>query len=193
MATEAHFQSKFIKPLIDCYGQNKFPEIRIKKIWERFKAFPDHLLSQCADRIILNFDNFPGLQTIFNTCAEVGAEFGKAEAEKLKKSIQCHKCSSQGVVVVSNLAYKCHCQLGELLYPAYQKYGGQVEFDERRYSDDEGHHFENAVIKAFRPKGSTNIRDLRVIIKEPNVLPFKKERQDFKSLSFEDLKPTEGA
>jgi hypothetical protein len=193
MSKEILFQTKFIKPLTECYGQNRLPSIRVQKIWERMKALPEHLYGQIVDRIILNHDNFPGIQVILDTCSSVGHEYAKAEHEKLKKSLNCSRCRSQGVIVVNNIALRCTCQLGELLYPSYRQYAGQINHEEKRYSDDEGHHFENGTMKAFRPHGSTSVKDLRVIIKDPaDVLPFKKENPDFKNISFDDFRP-EGA
>jgi hypothetical protein len=194
MSKEILFQTKFIKPLTECYGQNRLPSIRVQKIWERMKALPEHLYGQIVDRIILNHDNFPGIQVILDTCSSVGHEYAKAEHEKLKKSLNCSRCRSQGVIVVNNVALRCTCQLGELLYPSYRQYAGQINQEEKSHTDSDGnYHFENGTHSSFVPKGSKSVRDVRVVVKDEKVLPFKKEQSDFKSLSFNDFTPTEGA
>lgn len=190
MATEAVFQAKFIKPLVDCYGQIKFPGIRVQKIWERLKVYPDHLLALCADKIILNFDNFPGIQAILNTCAEVVGEQSKEESERIKASVICFKCRSQGVVVVNNNAYKCNCQLGDLLYPAYPVYAGQVQFKEKIFYEEDGTKIiEDANYIHIIPVNKKSIRDIRTIIKQPKSNIVELDKTDFKRMSFNDFAP----
>jgi hypothetical protein len=188
MSKELLFKTKFMKPLIDCYGQNKFPEIRVAKILERIKGLPEHLYGQIVDRIILNHDNFPGIQVILDTCSSVGHEYAKAEHDKLKRSINCHRCRSQGVIVVNNVALRCTCRLGELLYPTFQQYGGQINQEETRKVDEDGnYHFENGTHSSFVPKDCRSIKDVRIIVKEQNVLPFRNKDSEFKSLDFGDF------
>lgn len=190
MATEIAFQNKFVKPLVECYGQTKLPMVRIQKIWERVKELPDHLIAQCADRIILNFDNFPGVQGILNTCAEVGGEYARAEGERLKAEVKCIRCRSQGVVVANNYAYKCTCQLGELLYPYYPRYQGQVHIQDKFEVDAEGNKtFENATYQSFVPAGCTDVRQVRTIIKEQVIVFKKPEPKGPKMMSFDDFTP----
>lgn len=188
MATEAKFTSDFIKPLVECYGQAKLPGVRIKRIWEKLKSFPDHILGQCADRIILNHDNFPGVFTIMNVCAEVGAEYSRSASEGIKDSVKCIRCRSQGVVIANNYAYKCTCQLGELLYPVYPLYQGQVHIQEKTYFDEDGNRiFEDGNYRAVVPPGCTDIRQIRTVVKSPVSILSKKGSPATRSLNLDDF------
>lgn len=184
MATEEAFKNFFLSPLMECYGAQKFPNVRNKLLWSRVKSFPDQTLKQCADKIILNFDQFPGVQGILNTCAEVAGEFGREEAEKLKSSISCYKCNSHGVVQVNNYAYRCICKLGDLLYPSFPKYEGQLSQAEILEVQEDGTRIiENNVYKFISPK-SKNIKDFSFIIKERvEALPKKQETAFKKAFS----------
>lgn len=183
MATEQNFKSKFVAPLTECYGPSRLPAIRVTKIWERLKHYPDHLLGQCADRIVIAHENFPGVQKILEACGEVFTEHSRAEIERIKSSVNCHRCRSQGVIVVDNLAYKCSCQLGELCYPAYAPYRGQVATMETESFDKDGNRtFENGTMLSFVPKGARDIREVRTVIKsgerKPAPDPAKDEKRD---------------
>lgn len=193
MRKEEMYSIHFVKPLVECYGQQKFPAIRIKAIWEKLKIFPENLYTQCAERIILNHDNFPGIQAILNTCAEVGHEYTKGHSEELKKSVNCFRCRSQGVIIVNNFAYKCTCQLGELCYPAYAPYSGESEDKEHvSFLEDGTRVFENGSMISYTPPRCDNIRDVKTIIKNQQFKPFKNEapekaRTEMKVMDFSGL------
>ncbi len=187
MDNKTLFKEHFLQPLVACYGAQKFPEVRINSIWDRLKHLPGYVYKQCSEKIILNFDNFPGVQQILNTCAEVSNEYSRAEAEKLKASINCFRCSSQGVIVVNNYSYKCTCQLGELCYPAFPLYRGQVQFQDKEYFEEDGTRvFETANHITRTPKDCRDIRQVRTIVKDfPGLKLVKKEELEMKGLSFE--------
>lgn len=190
MATEANFQNNFIRPLMECYGQIKFPAIRVKKIWERLKLLPDNLMGPCAEKIILNFDMFPGIQKILDTCAEVANEYSYSEVARIKATTSCYKCASQGVIVANNYAYKCTCQLGELLYPSYPLHQGQVHVQDKVYTDNEGNRvFENGSHLTIVPRGCKNIKQIKTIVKDPITVLKKKDNPSFRKPMFNDFTP----
>jgi hypothetical protein len=166
MATQQSFQSNFIRPLVECYGQQRFPEIRVKALWEKLKIYPDHVLTQAVEKVILTFDNFPGVSEIMNTAGSIAGEYLKFREEELKASSSCFRCSSQGVIVANNYAYRCSCELGEICYPAYPIYEGQVNVQGKIYQDEEGNRiYEDGNYLAISPKNSKNIRDFKFYLK----------------------------
>jgi hypothetical protein len=186
MTNEELFQSKLIRPLIECYGQVKFPVVRIRAIWEKLKHTPTHLFSPIADKVILNFDMFPGVQKILDVAAEVSNDFFKHERERLKSELSCHRCRSQGVIIKNNLAYKCTCRLGDLCYPGYAVYQGQIEKPESQAFNDAGDYiFENSVMSSHVPKGCKSIKEIRTIIKSSDPVKRDAVQAEFKKINLE--------
>lgn len=197
VSKEDLFKQKFIKPLVDCYGQQKFPEVRVRAIWEKLKGIPEHLYSKAADKVVLNCDLFPGVQKILDTAGEVAYEFSKNESERLKEEIKCSRCRSQGVLVVDNFAYKCTCQLGELLYPAYARYDGQAPFIDKISTGPNGEYiFENGTMHSIVPASCKDIRQIKTVIKRPEFKLIKNDNpinQEFKKTDFSNFLPKDPA
>lgn len=196
MTKEDIFKQKLIAPLIECYGQQKLPAIRIKAIWEKLKTLPDVLFSKSADRIVLNHDNFPGVHTILNIAAEVSSEYMRTQSEDIKSKIRCSLCNSQGVRIINNYAYKCTCQLGELCYPAYPLYAGQIQDKETVTTGESSEYiFENGTMQSIVPKNCQDIRQIKTVIKRPDLRIIKNNgpvEVEFKTLKFPGFRP-EGA
>lgn len=188
MASREFFTEKFLAPLVECFGKTKFPSVRVQKIWEKIEHYPDYLIAQCADRIILNFDQFPGMSAILNTCGELGNEYMKSQADEIKKKINCSRCQSNGYIVVNNFAYQCdRCALGRMLYPAWPKYDGQVPFRESIERLEDGTiKYENAKIVAYTKRSDRINTEYRLIIKD-HAITEKKKDAGFKKLSFQGI------
>jgi len=123
---EEKFRQLFVAPMIECYGQTRLPPVKIKYFWERMQKFPEHVVRQCADRIILNHETFPGVTNALQTCSEIIRAHNAKAAAEVQVGKQCFSCGNQGVKVINNHAYRCTCDLGPMLYPAFPEYSGQT-------------------------------------------------------------------
>jgi len=189
MATEESFAKNFLNPLMECYGKTKFPDIRVKKIWEKVCKYPDHLLGKIANQIILTHDQFPGMATILNSCGEMGNEFMRGEIERIKARNNCSRCQSNGFLIINGFAYHCDaCELGLMLYPAWPKYEGQVPFREKiEVLDDGSIRFENAKIIAYTRKINRINTEYRLILKDTFIMDKKRRPEGgLKKASFSD-------
>lgn len=190
---QKHFYDAFLTPLMKCYGDAKFPEPRVKVLLDKMRHYPINSFKLCADKIILNFDNFPGVQKILDTVAEVVHISSRDEAEMLKMKSTCRGCLAQGVRVIDNVAYQCTCDLGRLLYPNFAMYNGQIETPEKIWFDEEGNrHFENGYMHSITPKGCRDIRKIKTIIKSNNP-NYETHKTDYKKLAYGDFDSLKGA
>ena len=166
MGTEAKFRSDLIQPLSECYGMAKFPQVRVQAIWSRVKSLPDSTYKAIADKIILNHDNFPGLNGIMAVCYEYTNQYAAKESDRLKASSRCTRCSAQGVVVVGGLyAYRCSCELGQLLYPNFAEYSGETKHSDQVSSDETMTTIETSAYIYKSPKKPSSIKDFSFVIK----------------------------
>lgn len=179
------FKENVLKPLMECYGAQKFPKARNDALWKRFQKMPHELYSEITNKIILTHDIFPGVSKIIECSAQVFWEYTKQREQDIKKNFSCRICNSQGVLTVNNFAYRCSCKLGQACYPAFAEYSGEKEIREKKEIDSEGNYkFYNSVMQSFVPKNCKDIRQVKTVIFNLDRVVKVKENETIKKIDF---------
>jgi hypothetical protein len=167
MVSKSYYQDDFCKAITEAYGKEKFTHARIRSTWDYVKHFNDSTLAAAIPEITKPI-MFPGVEEIQKICSRIYSDNQKYETKKLQDGEPCSWCSNNGAKLVNNYAYRCsRCKLGDVLYPAFPKYNGEVEFTEKTWMDDDGFRYIETASAIYKSKpGSKNIRDNSFVIKD---------------------------
>lgn len=162
---EEEFKQFFVGPMTECFGPSRLPAVKIRFFWDRLKNYPLTVVRQCADRIILTHETFPGVQAALQACADILRTYNEQNAVVIRTETSCHSCRGAGVVTANNFAYRCHCKLGPMLFPNYPEYGGQKTTQPSERVENGERVFEDGNYITYAPVGEKNIRNIRTILK----------------------------
>lgn len=166
MVTQNYFKNEFCQAVIEAYGKEKFTSARIQSAWNSLKHLSDDVLKQGIPEIIKPI-TFPGVEKMVEICSRFQNEVIKHQMREMKATNDCVGCSGQGVRVVNNFAYRCICKLGDLLYPAFPKYAGQVPFKEIITQDAEGNTCKETYSHIYiTHPTSREVKDCRFVLKD---------------------------
>jgi hypothetical protein len=167
MVSQNYYQADFCGAIIEAYGKERFTPARIRSTWDYVKHFNDSTLAAAISEITKPI-MFPGVEEILKICSRIYSDNQKLETRKLQEGEPCFWCNNSGAKFVNNYAYRCrNCKLGDVLYPSFPKYNGEVEFKEKTWTDEDGFRFIETANAIYKTKpGSKNIRDNSFVIKD---------------------------
>lgn len=124
------FQAQ-VGQLQEAYGKIKYPEIRVKILWDRFHLLSSRVFNHAVARLIASESFAPMLPKFEEILKEELKEvWENHRKEKISKISDCSRCNKTGQVYMhkkeahpgtASFVFKCYCPAGELLFPNYPR------------------------------------------------------------------------